>query len=317
MSISGSVLDFHILRFEINDFMNNKDKLQRFLFEKSSVRGEIVHLNQSFKEILSRHGYPKIIQKLLGEALVLTSLLTAIIKFKGRLTLQFQSQSGLKLLLVQCNEQLHLRGLAQWEGELNEEELLTNLKKGVLVIIMDPDSSTQRYQGIVAWQGNSLAESIEGYFRDSEQLQTRIWLAIDEDKAAGLLLQMMPSEEAHSQPSAQTAWEDLTILTDTVKAEELLNLDTTLLLHRLYNQNEEELRLFESVDVMFQCTCSAKRGENAILLLGEAEVQEELNEKQVIVVKCDFCNKEFIFDRVDVANIFRNQGTPPASTLIH
>jgi molecular chaperone Hsp33 len=295
--------------------MKNQDKLQRFLFENVFVRGEIVHLNASYETILEQHNYPPIIRQLVGEALVLVSLLTGMIKFNGRLSLQFQGKSGLKLLLAQSNQELQIRALAQWEGELDEVQLLEDLKKGVLAIIMDPDSTTQRYQGMVSFRGNSLAESVEGYFNDSEQLPTRIWVAIAQHKAAGLLLQTLPQPEGVSPTTIQTAWEHLTILTDTVKPDELLNLDTETLLHRLYV--EEDIRIFDPLSVIFKCTCSLERGQNAILLLGRTEAEEELQEKQVIVVKCDFCNKEYIFDRVDVENIFRQGGLPPSSTQIH
>jgi molecular chaperone Hsp33 len=295
--------------------MNNQDKLQRFLFENAFVRGEIVHLSQSFQMIIQQHDYPPIIQRLLGEALVLVSLLTGIIKFKGRLTLQFQNKSGLKLLLVQSNQELHLRALAQWEGTLDEVELLNDLKKGVLIISMDPDSSTKRYQGIVAWKGESLTESIEGYFKDSEQLLTRIWIAVDKNNAAGLLLQAMPREGENNMVANDIEWEHLVTLANTVKPQELLHLDAHTLLNRLYV--EDDVRLFPPTEVMFKCTCSPERGESAILLLGRKEAEEELANKQVIVVKCDFCNKEFVFDKIDVANIFHHGGTPPSSTQIH
>jgi molecular chaperone Hsp33 len=300
--------------------MNNQDTLQRFLFENMTIRGEIVHLSRTYQEIIQQHDYPPVVKRLLGEALVLISLLAATIKFTGRLSLQFQNKSGLKLLLVQSDQDFHLRALAQWEGEIDEEELLTDMKKGILVIMMDQDQSTQRYQGVVSWRGDSLAQSIEGYFQDSEQLKTRIWVAIDEERAAGLLLQMMPQLEESKHDLIETdsnelAWEHLVHLTNTVKTSELLELETEVLLHRLYV--EEDVRLFESEDVTFRCTCSAKRGENAILLLGQAEAEEELSQKQVIVVKCDFCNREFVFDKVDVATIFRQGGTPPSSTQIH
>lgn len=299
--------------------MNNKDKLQRFLFENASIRGELVHLDTSYDTIASQHGYPPVIKKLLGEALVLVSLLSAIVKFTGKVTIQFQSKSRLKLLLVQSTQELHLRGLAQWAGELDEIDLLEDLKKGVLIIMMDPEDSANRYQGIVAWEGNSLARSVEGYFRNSEQLLTRIWIAVDETRAAGLLLQAMPESEAQQTESTTTTvaqdWEHLIHLTETVTPEELLNLDNETLLYRLYSQ--EEVRFFEPSPVIFQCSCSAKRSENAILILGRDEADEELQEKQAIVVICDFCNKEYIFDRVDVENIFRHGDNPSDPTKLH
>ena len=291
--------------------MNKQDKLQRFLFEGAFVRGEIVHLHQTYQMIIEQHEYPPIIRQLVGQALVLVCLLTGIIKFKGRLTLQFQNKTGLKLLLAQSNQDLQIRALAQWEGDLDEAQLAEDLKKGILAIIMDPDSSTQRYQGVVSWRGDSLADSIEGYFQDSEQLLTRIWMAIDDTRAAGLLLQALPGEAENNVDK----WEHLTILTDTIKSDELLSLENKVLLHRLYS--EEDIRVFDPTTVEFKCTCSLERGQNAILLLGREEAAEELELKQVIVVRCDFCNREYIFDRVDVENIFRQGGIPPSSTQIH
>jgi molecular chaperone Hsp33 len=299
-----------------NDFMNNHDKLQRFLFENAFVRGEIIHLKDTYQQIISQHDYPPIIKNLLGQALVLVALLTAIMKFKGRLTLQFQGKSGVKLLLVQSSQDFQLRALAQWEGELNEADLLAEMRKGILVIMMDPDTSTKRYQGVVSWKGDSLAESIEGYFKDSEQLLTRIWIAVDDKLAAGLLLQALPREGKESAVVGDDEWNHLTILTDTLKPHELLHLETETLLRRLYV--EEDIQIFAPNDVMFKCTCTPERGENAILLLGLQEAEEELRLKQVIVVKCDFCGKEYIFDKVDVATIFRRGGNPAAgSTKIH
>jgi molecular chaperone Hsp33 len=193
--------------------------------------------------------------------------------------------------------------------------LLEELKKGILVIMMDPDSSTKRYQGIVSFKGDSLAQSIEGYFKDSEQLLTRIWLAVDKTRAAGLLLQAMPREGENNLASITSEWEHLVVLTETLKPEELLNLENETLLHRLYF--EEDIRMFPPSEIMFKCTCSAERGENAILMLGREEAEQELASKQVIVVKCDFCNHEYVFDKVDVAKIFHRGGLPPSSTQIH
>lgn len=299
--------------------MNNSDKLQRFLFEHSPVRGQFVHLDHAYQTIITQHEYPPVISKLLGEALVLITLLAGTIKFKGRISIQFQGQDKLKLLLVQCNDEFHIRGLVQWEGELDSAAIMQDLKKGVIVITVDPEKGGQRYQGMVNWQGNSLAESIEGYFRDSEQLNTRIWLAVNETRATGMLLQMMPgTDKEHREFTKDDVldWEHIVHLAETIKSEELLTLENEVLLHRLYH--EEDIRLFESVPVMFQCTCSRKRGEIAIFMLGQEEAEEELAGKQVIIVTCDFCNKKYSFDQVDVANIFKQgSGMPPTSNQVH
>ncbi|MBV8803144.1 MAG: Hsp33 family molecular chaperone HslO [Gammaproteobacteria bacterium] len=284
--------------------MNDKDMLQKFLFEQAAVRGEVVHLHETIQTILQQHSYPKILQELLSEALVLASLLTASIKFKGRLTIQFQGTGKIKLLLVQSNTDLKLRGLIQWNGEINSDDMLLELKKGTLAIIVDPDDNVSgRYQGIVAFEGNSLTQSIEAYFKYSEQLPTRLWVTIKNNHAAGLLLQVLPEEK---QDKDNDDWTRLIYLTETIKPDELLTLENRNLLYRLFS--EEDIRLFEPIPVSFSCTCSVQRGENAILMLGQEEAELELIEKQKIVVTCEFCNKEYIFGRVEVDAIFKNNG---------
>lgn len=293
--------------------MNDKDVLQRFIFEKAPVRGELVRLNESFRIITEQHGYPPLIRNLLGQALASVVLLSSIIKFNGRLTLQFRGKGKLKLLVAQCNQQFHLRGLVQYKDILNEEELWFALNQGILAIMMDPDiPNGKRYQGIVAWQGKSLSESIENYFNQSEQLPTRIWLAVNDQCAAGLMLQVMPKEKPELY---KNDWEHLIHLTDTIKSDELLQLDNQTILHRLYS--EEDVRLFAQESVRFQCDCSVARGEHAILLLGQEEAEQELKAKQNIIVTCEFCNKEYVFDRVDVTRIFKKGENPPSSTQLH
>jgi molecular chaperone Hsp33 len=289
--------------------MNNKDILQRFLFENASVRGELVHLNTSYLAIMEQHQYPPVIQRLLGETLAVVVLLSAIIKFKGRLTVQFQGKGKLKLLLAQCDDSFHFRGVAQWDANLSEEDIPNAVNAGTLAIMIDPDTPNgKRYQGIVAWQGESLAQAVEGYFQSSEQLPTRLWLAVNEHGAAGLLLQVMPSEkpELHA-----NTWEHLQYITDTITPQELLELDNQTLLRRLYSQ--EEMRIFDSLPVAFRCSCSVQRSENAILMLGREDIEEELQGKQSIVVTCEFCSKKYVFDRMDIERIFTDSGQPPST----
>ena len=297
--------------------MNDKDILQRFIFENASIRGEIVRLEESYQTIMRQHNYPPMIQRILGEMLVAVSLLSASIKFNGRVTVQFQGKGKLKLLLAQSNQALQIRGLAQWRAEMSEEELLMSLKNGVIAITMDPETEGgQRYQGLVEWNGDSLAQSIEGYFNQSEQIPTHLWFAVNENCAAGLLLQVMPRESTRLGKSVegQNDWEHLSHLSATITADELLNLDNVVLLHRLYA--EEDLRMLDPSSVEFRCTCSIARSENALSLLSEEEVEEELKDKQTIVVTCEFCNQKYHFDRIDVTRIFK-RNAPDSSTQMH
>lgn len=299
--------------------MSIKDTLQRFIFENIPVRGELIRLEKSFSEIIHQHDYPEPLKQLLGEALCVAGLLSAIIKFNGRLTVQFRGEGKLKFLLAQCNNKFELRGLAKWDGEITNEELIESFKQGVLVIMLDSGPTKQRYQGIVAWRGNSLAESIEGYFRDSEQLATKIWLAVNKHSAAGYLLQVIPAVESEMKMMEEQAvaphWDHIRALTLTLSSDMLFLQDAAGLLQTLYP--EETIRIFPEEKVSFKCTCSRKRGRDAILILGQKEAEEELATKNSLSVTCDFCNKEYIFDRIDVAEIFEKHNKPPSNTQLH
>jgi molecular chaperone Hsp33 len=295
---------------------NNQDTRQAFIFQDANVRGELVKLSTSFQTIMTQHAYPLAIRKVLGEALVVACLLSGIIKSKGRLTVQFQGKKPLKLLLAQCTHKSELRGLAQWDGDLSESDIVGALKKGSLGIIVNPDANTTSYQGIVEWQGDSFAQSVEVYFRDSEQLATRLWLAVNETTAVGLLLQVMPEAENQksSSPDAHKGeWERIVEASQNITAHELLSLDNLSLLKHLYPQND--INVFEPASIAFSCTCSVERSENAIRMLGKEEATQEVKEKKNLIVTCEFCNSQYMFDENDVANIFKNSGNSSPSLL--
>jgi molecular chaperone Hsp33 len=293
--------------------MKHDDTLQRFIFENSSVRGQWVRLNQSYCTIADQHQYPALIRTLVGQMLVVACMLSAIVKFKGRLTVQFQGKGKLKLLLSQCTQELHLRGLAQWLSAIDEAELSSLFKEGLMVITIEPDKSVNRYQGIVGWEGDSIAQSIEGYFKKSEQLPTRLWIEVNETSATGLLLQTVPQPvSAVSQDTHD--WEHLIHLTETITPHELSTWDSMTLLRRLYA--EEEIRVFQPEPISFRCHCSRERSRNTLLMLEKEDIEEELKEKQQLVVTCEFCSKEYVFDRVDVAALFaRGDGASSGSDL--
>jgi molecular chaperone Hsp33 len=296
--------------------MADDDLLQRFIFENAPVRGESVYLRESYQTIINQHPYPEPIRKLLGEALSVATLLSAIIKFDGRLTVQFRGSGKLKLLLAQCTNQFHLRGLVKWDDSLlSYDDLMEAFNDGVLVIMLDGGPKS-RYQGIVAWRGNSLAESIEGYFRESEQLATKIWLAVNEEASAGFLLQIVPGTENKELQEIHPEWERLVHRArHKIDDDDMLSLDGQALLEHLYA--DEDIRIFPPVPVAFNCTCTRKRGEDAISLLGRDEAEEELRNKNSIVVTCDFCNQEYVFDRADVNAIFERQTRPPGDNHLH
>ena len=176
--------------------MSDRDKLHRFIIENTDVRGEIVHLDDSWQAVLSRHDYPEAVRDLLGEAMAASVLLGATIKFDGSLTLQIQGDGPVSLLVVQVSAEGTLRGVAEWNEDVAKAPLKDLFRNGRLAITIDTGESLENYQGIVDLGDSDLASALEGYFATSEQLDTRIWLVADENKAAGFMLQEMPPNES-------------------------------------------------------------------------------------------------------------------------
>lgn len=284
--------------------MSHTDQLHRYLFDNYQVRGELVQLEDSYQQILSAQDYPLPIKRLLGELLTATSLLTATIKFEGHITVQLQGDGPVSLAVINGDNHQQLRGVARWEGELPESANLNDLVgTGYIAITITPNEG-ERYQGIVELSENSLSESLENYFAQSEQLKTRIWLFTDLDattpRCAGLLLQALPGGEAEE-------FSHLEALTHTIKAEELLNLDAQEVLYRLYHQ--EAVRVFDPQPVSSQCTCSREKCEQALLQVGEQEAQEVLKEQGEIAMNCDYCGANYRFNETDLQTLFSSPDT--------
>ncbi len=299
--------------------MVEKDTLRRFIFENAPLRGEYVHLDDAYQTIMNQHTYSEPVKQLLGEALAAAALLSATIKIDGRLILQFRGSGKLKLLLVDCDNKLNMRALVQTTEDLSYDELMASFRQGILGIILESGPDRTPYQGIVEWQGSTLAESIEGYFQSSEQLATKIWLSTDHHSAAGLLLQVVPGSEKQTADGLagdmmQVNWDRITKIMNIFEPKSLLDHGCQELIEGIFP--EDDVRLFEAEPAAFKCTCSRQRGVNAIELLGQQEAEEELKLNHVIIVTCDFCNTNYEFNHSDVANIFdSDDDTPPPSNV--
>ena len=280
--------------------MSENDNLQRFIFEKANVRGNILHLNESFNIIMNQHAYPQTINMLLGEALLGATLLTATIKFKGELTIQFHGNEPIHLLVAKCNDELQIRGLAQFDINALSDNLLSAFNNGQLVVTITEEKRTKPWQSIIPIEGQSISKCLEYYFIQSEQLPTQIKLFVNENEACGFFLQMLP--DGRIAKERNNFWEHVTALTDTLKPEELFKLNNIDILHRLYH--EETLRLFSKQDVNFACPCSIERMKFAIQTMGKQEADTILSEKQVIAVTCEYCNNEYAFSKDEVWEIF-------------
>nr|WP_323849506.1 MULTISPECIES: Hsp33 family molecular chaperone HslO [unclassified Gilliamella] len=283
------------------------DTLNRFLFDNHAIRGEITHLEQTYQAILDNHTYPVAVQKVLGELLVITSLLTATLKFEGDIAVQLQGDGPLSLAVVNGNDQQQLRGVARVKSDIaNNATLKEMVGNGYIVITITPKNG-ERYQGIVGLESDTLIGCIENYFMQSEQLPTRLFVKTgvynNKPVAAGILLQILPGNE-----NTSDSFEHLCTLTQTITSDELFELSTEEILYRLYNQ--EQVRLFDTHNVTFKCGCSRERCEDSLMTLPANEIDQMLKEDGgKIDIHCDYCGKHYIFDTIDIAQIRAKQHT--------
>ena len=288
-----------------------QDIKQRFIFEHVDVRGHIVRLVESWRHLLSTHAYPASVRQILGEMLTSTVLLSATLKYHGSLSAQLQTPGPLSMLITECNSENTFRGMAQYQDPAGSQDVATLMQQGILALTIDPEQG-ERYQGIVDIRSGNIAHAIEDYMLRSQQIETRLWLAVDNDVAAGLLLQKMPRSTGSMMdfdPSydleTEQSWEKFLAFTDTVKARELMGTDFQTLLRHLYP--EDDVRLFEPTPVSFRCSCSVQKVKNMLRLLGEDEVNDVLREKGQVGVNCEFCNRRYEFDTVDIGELFATE----------
>ena len=306
---------------------HDNDLRQRFFIEDSPVRGDVVRLSRSYATMIAQKPYPEAIKRLLGEMLTAASLLISTVKINGRLSIQLQSSDGDSLLnwaMAECDQDGIIRALASWKGETDEQvqawENMTHAKEafaelgatgqGVLFINIQPDGG-EPYQGIVERSHDNLADCLAHYQKQSAQIPTLINLASDGLQAGGILVQMLPrtAEELYKVEQNEDAgidddlWTRLSVLTRTLKAEELTTLDTNEILYRLYN--EEKVIAPEPVALSFGCTCSREKCEMAIEQIGEAEALDIVAEQNgSFEMDCGFCGEIYKFNKDDVAVIF-------------
>lgn len=274
------------------------DNLQRFVFEDAPIRGEIVRLDATWRAVLERRAYPPALRDILGQFMAAAALLTSTIKFDGRLIMQIQGGGAIKLLVVECTSDGVMRATAQWQGEIEPVPLAELVGDGRLAITIEPTQGQERYQGIVSLEGRTVAQALEHYFAQSEQLDTRLWLAADPHQAAGMLLQKLPAGDADDDET----WSRALHLSATLTREELLALPVRDILHRLYH--EEDIRLFSRKPVSFRCSCSRERVEAVLRMLGHAEIHSILAEQGAVSVACEFCGAQYQFDAVDAEEVF-------------
>ncbi|ALD98467.1 MULTISPECIES: Hsp33 family molecular chaperone HslO [Pseudomonas] len=293
------------------------DFTQRFIFDESDVRGELVALERSYAEVLAKHPYPEPVAQLLGELMAAAALLVGTLKFDGLLILQARSSGAVPLLMVECSSERELRGIARYDESLINPGagLQDMMPDGSLALTVDPRQG-QRYQGIVALDGVDLSESLSNYFVMSEQLGSRFWLKADSHRARGLLLQQLPAAQITDAEERDANWEHVITLANTLTAEEMLSLDNQTILHRLFH--EDPVRLFDIQPICFRCSCSRERSANALVSLGLEDAQQLVIEHNgTIEIDCQFCNERYLFDATDVAQLFAGGGVDSPSDTRH
>ena len=284
------------------------DLRQRFYIEDSPVRGEVVHLEETLQTILAQRDYAPAVQVLLGEMLSATALLASTLKIKGRISLQIQASGSFKWAMAECNHFGEVRALADYEADPrfnaadSSSTVLSTLISPVLFINIEPEFG-ERYQGIVALDKPNLAGCLMQYYDLSAQIPTRIVLASSAQRAGGLLIQLLPRNSEEEQERVdQDLWPRLTMLTETLKTEELTDLEASEILYRLYN--EEEVRLPEVEVLKFGCTCSKERCAQALEQIGAEAVRETLEHQNPITMDCQFCNTQYSFSAEEALGLF-------------
>lgn len=310
------------------------DQLQKFLFEGAPVRGEMVELADTWQQILGNRQYPPPIQILLGQMVAAAALLSANLKFNGAIVMQIHGDGPVKLLVVECDAQLHLRATAKLredaiiDPEAQLSQLVNLSGQGRFVITLDPKEKLpgqQAYQGIVPLDGDTIAAVIENYMLRSQQLDTRLWLAADATVARGLLLQKLPgtefddlifddstSEALEGGSVELDTWHRSVMLASTLKNDELLATDASTLIRRLFW--EETIRLLEPMTPQFRCSCHRDKVGNMLKMLGQREIEEAIAELGKLDIDCDFCGRKYEFDQVDCAQLFAVESL--AATLL-
>ena len=284
--------------------------LTPFQFHDHIAHGAFVEITQGVAEMLDRRDYGANVRALVGQAMAAMPLLATHVRFEGRINLQFQGEGSIKLLVAQVTQNgdapLQVRAMAKTparalaQGSYNEL-----LGGGVLALMLEPAPETQpARQAMVPIDGNSLGESLEGYFAQSEQLPTLIRLAASHDKLCGFLLQRLPLEHTKA---TEAQWEHLAILAGTLQADELLATPPEILLRRLFADEDYAIHSPRAVDVA--CRCSRASISLLLISLGREEVEAIVADQSRVAVTCEFCGKEYVYSKSDAATLFAAEGS--------
>lgn len=286
------------------------DVLIPFLFEDQAVRGAIVSIDSGIEEMFGSRPYPPGLRELVAQASAAMPLLATHLKNEGKINLQFQGSGDLALLVAQVDHELTVRGTAKFSDQANGSfsELLAD---GTLALILEPRSGQQHYQAVVPVVGEGLADALEGYFRQSEQLDTRLLLAVSDHRLTGLLVQRLPAQD----DDAGDYWDHVCALMDTLGADELAAEPAPTILHRLFHG--ENLRVFEPREVTLRCQCSHASISGMLVSLGRDELQPVLDERGEVEVTCEFCGHSYQYSPAEIEILLNGAEAEPDDGPTH
>lgn len=289
--------------------VSDNDTLLRFMFEGLPIRGLLVRLGASWRAAVEHAELSVGEERILGRCMASAALLAADMKNPGRLILQIQGEGALRLLVVQVDQELHLRGMVRAVGTVADDVTLPVLTDhGRLTVTLDPEDSEQRYQGVVPLEDPDFARCLESYLERSQQIPSRLWITITDGSVTALLLERLPGESEDPD-----AWDRIGHLAGTLSDPELGELAYSEILHRLFH--EEDLRVFEARPVSFRCSCSRDRTEALLRSMGRTEVEAIIAAEGKVEVRCDFCGRRYIFDAVDVERLLSDEAVPGPRTV--
>ena len=254
-------------------------------------------LTKSLKNALEHKSYPPTLSSLLGQGMTAAALLADTIKMEGSLILQVQGDGPVDTLVAQATDDGDLRGLVHCNTDVAQISGFRELVGDGRIVMTIDATGNERYQGVVALEGSELSQAIESYFEQSEQLPTKVWLASNGRCAGGILLQRIPGQRSES-----AQWDHLVTLTNTVTDAELTHVNPLDLIHRLYHQ--ERITVYEPETLRFRCGCSRGKIESVLLQLGQSEIEQIAEESGEVSVECEFCNRQYGFDAVDISALF-------------
>ena len=302
--------------------MPEPDLVRRFVLERHPIRGHAVRLSDAWRNLREHQDYPPAVQRLLGEAVGAVLLLAATLKFDGMLTLQLQGKGLVNLLVAQCTHDFRVRGMARHEPLVRMEgsgdaDFRSLAGEGQIVVTVEATDRASSYQGVVPITGNSLAESLEAYFQQSEQLPTRVALAASEGVVSGMLVQRIPgvggTQVQIDDTALDAAWQKAEDAMSGLTRATMLEDDVE---QRLVNMfGVDEVRVFSGHDVNFECRCSRERVANVLRSLGVDEVRSVIAEQGTCTVTCEFCRKPYKFDAIDVEQLFAGAAPRGSNTI--